>query len=253
MKTYEMFDINLDEKELLAFIGGGGKTTTIFKLANELKNIGKKILITTTTAIFYPNKGTFDKIYIDESDDIISKLSNIENNSITIIGRSISKENKLLGIKKEIIDEIYKEKVFDYILVEADGSKRKTIKCPDNHEPVIPQSTNKTVGVIGLDAIGLKINDDNVHRAELFKEITNSEINDIINEETIFKLITNNKGLFKGTPINSKRYILLNKMDNKKREESARVIANLLLKSDFNFNGLISGSMLDEANSFIRL
>lgn len=243
MIIHKLFDIDIEKKELLSFIGAGGKTTTIFKLGNELKKLGKKVLITTTTAIYYPQKDTYDQIFVDNNINILKKFDSIKNASITIIGSDVSKENKLLGIKKEILDEIYKENIFDFILVEADGSKRKTIKCPADHEPVIPYSTNKTIGIIGLDAIGMKINEDNVHRAKLFKEITNSKINDIINEEIILRLIINNKGLFKGVPKKSKKYILLNKMDDKKRENSAKIIENLLSESDYKYNGLITASM----------
>lgn len=246
MKLYNMFDISLNKSEHICIIGAGGKTTTLFKLSNELKKEGKKVLVTTTTAIFYPEKENYDELFIDSSSNIIEKFNNIEKGSVTIIGREVSKENKLLGIKKEIIEQIYNLNIFDYILVEADGAKRKSIKCPAEHEPVIPQNTSKTIGVIGLDSIGLKINDKNVHRPELFCKITDSRMEDIIDEYTIFKLINNKKGLFKGVPKESKKYILLNKMDDEKRKKSSLLIADLLFKSSFDIDGLIVGSVMKE-------
>ena len=59
---YKSFDINLTKKEIISFVGGGGKTTTMFSLAEELKAMGKKVLVTTTTKIFVPNEDQFDKI-----------------------------------------------------------------------------------------------------------------------------------------------------------------------------------------------
>lgn len=243
MEIYNLFDISFDKKELISFVGGGGKTTSLFKLSKELKSKGKKILVTTTTAIYFPYKEEYDKIIIDSSSKIIEKLIDIKNETVTIIGSRVSKENKLLGIKEEIIEEIFNKEIFDYILVEADGSKRKPIKAPAEHEPVIPKNSYKTIGVIGLDALGTKINEENVHRPELFCSITESRINDIIDEEKITKIIINEKGLFKGTSKESKKYVLLNKMDDEKTKQNALKIADLVIKSNFKVDGIIAASM----------
>jgi probable selenium-dependent hydroxylase accessory protein YqeC len=243
MEIYNLFDISLDKKELISFVGGGGKTTTLFKLSKELKQKGKRVLVTTTTAIYFPHKEDYDKIIIGDSDKVIEKLRNIKNGTITIVGAKISKENKLKGIKKEIIDDIYNKDMFDYILVEADGSKRKPIKAPAEHEPVIPINNYKTIGVIGLDALGTEIKEENVHRPEIFCSITGSKINDIINEEKILKLVLDKEGLFKGSAKYSKRYVLLNKMDDEKTKKIAFKIINLLKQSNFRLDGIISASM----------
>ena len=44
---------NIKKGDIITVTGGGGKTTLIFKLAEELKNSGK-VLITTTTKMFAP-------------------------------------------------------------------------------------------------------------------------------------------------------------------------------------------------------
>lgn len=246
MKMYELFDINLKERELLSFIGAGGKTTTIFKLAKELKNLEKKVLVTTSTAIFYPEKDEFDKIIVSSSNDIIKTLRSINRGTITVIGREISSENKLLGLRKETIDNIYNIDIFDYILVEADGSKRKSIKSPADHEPVIPSRTDKTVGVIGIDSIEKKINEENVHRLEEFCRVVNCKPGDTIDEEKIYRLIKNQKGLFKGSPLKSKKYVLLNKVDNKILEKRALKIVELIIKNKVTINSIIVSSIIGE-------
>lgn len=232
MKLYKYLDINFKKKEMISFVGAGGKTTSIFKLAKELKDKNKKVLITTSTAIYYPDKEEYDELIVDELIHI-SNINKIKEGSITVIGRAVSEENKLLGLSKEGIYEIHKIEVFDYILVEADGSKRKSIKAPDNHEPVIPINTDKVVGVIGLDCIGKKINIQNVHRPELFCNVTNSKVGEIIDEEKIFKLIINNKGVFKDTPKECKKYILLNKVESEEIKMAALKIIELVIESKF--------------------
>lgn len=253
MNFYELFDIDLSKRELVSFVGGGGKTTTIFKLAKELKGLDKKVLVTTSTAIYYPEENTYDKIIVDNSNEFMENLENINCGTITVIGRAISKENKLLGLSKELIEGIYYKKIFDYILVEADGSKRKTIKAPADHEPVIPRSTDKTIGVVGIDSIGKSINEENVHRPELFCRVTDSKEKEIISEEKIFKLIKSDRGLFKDVPLKSKKYIFLNKVDNKEELRKAEKIIGLVKTNRIKVDLVIAANTIDKKEFFLKI
>jgi signal recognition particle GTPase len=58
MDLYAALDIDLNKDELLCFVGAGGKTTAMFSLAKELRKHAKKVLVTTTTALFYPDERT---------------------------------------------------------------------------------------------------------------------------------------------------------------------------------------------------
>ncbi|RKD32942.1 selenium cofactor biosynthesis protein YqeC [Thermohalobacter berrensis] len=244
MDIYEAFKIDLERENVITFIGSGGKTTTMFKLAEELKRLNKRVLVTTTTAIFCPDKGQYDSLIISEE---IKNIDKSEKGTVTVIGRTISKENKLLGINKELIDEIYFKKPFDFILVEADGSRGRSIKAPALYEPVIPLSSTITVGIIGLDILGKKINAKNVHRPELFCSVTGSKKGKIVNEEKITRLIENKNGLFKDTPEGCKKILLLNKAEGKHRKASALAIKDILSKNNIKIDGIIIGSIKNKS------
>ena len=62
------------------------------------------------------------------------------------------------------------KKDFDYILIEGDGAKEKKIKAWNNTEPCIPSFSTKVIGIINLDILDLKLEENNIHRFELFKE-----------------------------------------------------------------------------------
>ncbi len=207
MTIYEIIGINLNKKEMLSFVGGGGKTTTIFRLAEELAKLNKKVLISTTTKIFTPSKDEYNYFFLKDIDEGFSAI----NGTITVLGEEI-REDKLIGISKDKSDKIFKRDIFDYILMESDGSKRKPIKAPGSDEPVIPNTTTKTIGVIGLDCLGEKIDDLTVHRPELLLEISEKSSLDIIDEETIVKLILHKNGIFKNA--RGDKILLLNKADN---------------------------------------
>jgi probable selenium-dependent hydroxylase accessory protein YqeC len=245
MKIYKLLNIDFRKSELICFVGAGGKTTTLFKLAEELKSLNKKVLATTTTSIYCPVKDDYDELIIDNCDKIIECLYKVKKAAVTVIGKGVSKENKLLGIDREIVQEIHDRKFFDYTLVEGDGSRRKPIKSPASYEPVIPCNTDKVVGVIGLDSLGKKINEENVHRPQIFCRATGSKIEEVINEETIFKLIINEAGLFKDVPSRCKKYVFLNKIENEETKNSGYLIKDLIVKSGLKVAGIIGTSMIN--------
>ena len=44
--------LRIQSKEVVAFVGGGGKTSAMFRLADELVTQGRRVVTTTTTRIF---------------------------------------------------------------------------------------------------------------------------------------------------------------------------------------------------------
>ena len=244
MNIYEAFEIDINGNELVCFVGAGGKTTTMFMLAKELKRCGKEVLVTTTTSIYYPDDEHYDRILVGRSVDcdIVRKR---EKGSILVFGKERSSENKLCGVDKNYLELLYERKIFDHILVEADGAKRRPVKAPDFYEPVIPGNATKNIGVVGLDALGKYIDQDYVHRPELFCKVTGATAGNIIDESAIARLIISKDGLFKLNPSDCKRYVLLNKSEDEKTRESALCIIDSLKKEQAPINRFIIGSMIN--------
>ena len=70
----------------------------------------------------------------------------------------------------------------DYVIVEADGSKRLPLKAHASHEPVIPENTRKTVCVVGASGFGKPVKQA-VHRPELFCARTSAHMSGIVTPE----------------------------------------------------------------------
>ena len=243
MNLLDAFDINRKGHELISLVGAGGKTTTMFALAQALKALSKRVLVTTTTNLFYPGKEECDRVIASESAG--SGIFNaIPEGSITVLGTGVIKERKLTGVDKEFIEQLHEEKVFDCILVECDGSKRKPIKAPAHYEPVVPDNTTKTVGVIGLDAIGNPIDEVCVHRAELFSSVVGRGIGEILDPEAVLNLIVSPRGLFKGVPGKSTNCVLLNKADTDTlRDYAAAIVKSLLERPCVNLDRCLIGTL----------
>lgn len=216
--------IRPSQRELICFVGAGGKTTAMFRLARELKDGGKAVLVTTTTAIFYPGTDTCDRVILTGDQDV-GIFSEAVPASIVCAGNQRTAENKLAGLDKNFVDTLYQACLFDCILVEGDGSKRRPIKAPASYEPVIPGRTTKVVGVIGLDSLGKDIGETYVHRPVLFCAITGKALGERITEEDVVKLIASPAGLFKAVPPGSQKYVLLNKVAGHQEQSTLQIIA----------------------------
>jgi probable selenium-dependent hydroxylase accessory protein YqeC len=69
------------------------------------------------------------------------------------------------------------------------------------------------IGVIGLDALDRSIDEETVHRSQLFCNLTGKKTGEIIDHSSIVALIGAAHGLFKNAPDGAQKIVLLNKAD----------------------------------------
>jgi probable selenium-dependent hydroxylase accessory protein YqeC len=208
----EALQLNPDNGCIISFCGGGGKTSSIYKLAKELQALNKTVLVTTTTKIKVPHNSEYDNLLISPNFDNIPVPSR---GSITVAGgKLLSPHQKINGLTFKELELIHKQDKFQFILIEADGAARRPIKAPAAHEPVIYPATDILIGVIGIDSYKKKINSENVHRPEFFTQVTKQLPDTLIEKETYLKLIQSPQGLFKNAPPTAQKIWFLNKVDN---------------------------------------
>lgn len=179
---------------VISIVGAGGKTTLMFSLAGMLAKSGK-VLVTTTTKIYVPDPGSYDFMAIGSSN--FDMYNRMQASGIYVYGSAVNAENKLIGLAAADVDRL--SPFFDYVLVESDGANRKLIKGWSKNEPVICRSTTHTVGVLNLAALGLTIDEGNVHRVDEFLKITGAHRNDKISEDHLASLVFHKDGLFKNS------------------------------------------------------
>jgi len=181
-------------KCVVSVVGAGGKTTLIFSLAERLK-ADYKVLVTTTTKIGLPEKNQYDFMAIGCEN--FPGFNSQKQNGIYVYGASVNDENKLVGLVPALLDSL--TAFFDYILIESDGAKRKLVKGWNSYEPVICKSTTHTIGVLNLNALGMEVNEDNVHRVDEFIKITGAQRGKPISENQLARLVFHKNGLFKAS------------------------------------------------------
>lgn len=202
--------------EVISLVEAGGKTSFMYALARELISLQRKVLITTTTHLKKPTEKTYELMILENCPKkAAAKINQIFDTSNTVLwaDKEVS-DGKICGLPAESINIVADMNIADNILIEADGAKGLPIKAPTSHEPVIPTKTTIVVGVIGIDALGCRIDNNTVHRPEILSKIVQKPIGGIIDEIVIQKLICSPYGLFKGATEQMKKIVVINKVDN---------------------------------------
>ena len=216
-------DIDTDRYPVLSVVGGGGKTSLIFRIMEELTAAGKKVLITTTTHMAYEPDRPFA-----EDGDMISIKQNLEEYGYTIAASLDREQHKIGALSEEKLKEI--KVLADVILIEADGAKRYPLKVPASWEPVIWEQTDLVIAVAGMDAIGRPIREV-CHRSDRVAEFLEKKTEEKITEEDIIKIAISKDGLRKSVDGRAYR-VLLNKADMPGKVPSAEHIARRLKKQE---------------------
>lgn len=221
---YESLGININEKNIISFVGGGGKTTSIYTLANELSSLGKKVLVTTTTHMHMP------KDYINFKGDINEIKERFKNTNLITVGIK-DRNEKISSVGEDIAIALIE--LCDFLLIEADGAKMLPLKAPANHEPVILSNTTMIIGVAGIDSLGKSIKEI-CHRPEYVCNILIKKYEDKINEKDIANLLSNENGQKKliDRCDNAEYRAIINKVDNEELLCSAEKICRYLKEKD---------------------
>ncbi|MDP2719150.1 MAG: selenium cofactor biosynthesis protein YqeC [Dehalococcoidia bacterium] len=120
---------------------------------------------------------------------------------------------KLGGISPEAVIKLSRLASVDYIIVEADGAARKSLKAPNSTEPVIPANTTLVVAVVGIEAVGRELTGENVFRPEIVSQLTGLSPGDFVTGDAVAVLITHPLGLTRGSPSEARIIPFINKMD----------------------------------------
>jgi len=207
-KIDEIFQIK--KNDIISITGSGGKTNLMFSLAKKLSEKGS-VLITTSTKIAVPEQG-FDKLYFS-----IDDYEKPEGNEVVCLGNLIKDKQKLSSIAYESLREIIDD--FDYILIEADGSRNLPLKFWKDYEPVIYSITNKVIGVLPIKVYGKVPSKDFIYNYDGFINYLGK---DKISYKTFLNLIEYNKGLFKN--FTKEKYVFINQVEDDNDLSNARKI-----------------------------
>lgn len=148
-------------KQTVSLVGAGGKTTLLFTLAKELAGNGFRVSVTTTTHIFFPEKSQCRTVVTDGGPEAIERA--LAGERLVTVGVP-AEEGKLTGPGDGMLR--YLREASDFLLIEADGSRRLPVKVPREGEPALYEGTGLIVALGGLSCLGEPLGRV-CHRAEL--------------------------------------------------------------------------------------
>jgi len=234
----------LDENEkIVAFIGGGGKSTLIRRLAKDGQRFGKKVVILSQFPFFTPVEA---KTIIADDPTLLCRQVNAElaESSTLYIGKSFKEStinNFTLTEVKIVINAIQA----DHIFIEADRADGCSLSGYEKVSVSLLQETDRYINIIGADAFNQIKNKNWLSAEDKFWRkktvLSPLEIGAWFNSSTLFAKI--NDLHVPGT-------FFINKVENIYIENTA-----IPLAKNFKVNGIervITGSVFNSNLHLVR-
>ena len=215
--------LDIQSGDIVSFVGGGGKTTSMFYAAHELVQKGLKVIITTTTHIFPPDE-SYTLLLTNDINEVEEAM---KKNDLIVLADHHGKV-KLEGINPLWLKDLIR--FADVILIEADGSRNLPFKAPEEHEPVVAPASTIVVPIVGTDAPYKPLSEDTAHRPHKITEITGLKHGEDITTEVIAKTLLHSKGGMKDVPKTARFMPLINKADDRSKVKIGLDISKHLFK-----------------------
>ena len=170
MKLHEALGIS--SGDVAAFAGAGGKSGAILAVADELTRAGMKVLVAPTTKMLLGEAdGIGPLVTSEDEDELRAKTEEALSEAPAVVaGSGMLSKNRVGGIDPGWVGGL--ARLADVVLVEADGSRRRPIKGTADHEPALPATTTLVVAVGNVHALGTPVDEEHVHRPEIFSNLT---------------------------------------------------------------------------------
>ena len=225
---WEALRLNMMEHMVISLAGGGGKTSSMYCLADELADRGKRVIVTTSTHIQHP--GDRQVVLAERAGTVERFIRNHEKRAVSDGGWVLVTARPAAGGKLRGMELMEMEKLAelgDVLLVEADGARRLPLKLPRDGEPVHLKSTHAVIGCAGLDCIGRPWR-EKCFRYELGYRVFGRQMEtEQITPSHVAEILTSDKGTRKGTG-DAQYRILLNKADDEERLSAAKEVARAM-------------------------
>ncbi|KAA9404979.1 putative selenium-dependent hydroxylase accessory protein YqeC [Haloarcula hispanica] len=238
--------LGLGSSAAVAFVGAGGKKTAMGQLTAEGTDEGYDVGYTTTTAMPPPPDLPLTLTGPDEwradlhAHELPVAFAREE------VADPARVDRKVRGFDADVIEQISVAGLFDWLLVKADGARKREFKAPGDGEPVVPGTASHVVPVASVAAVGEVLTTDVVHRPERVADITGLDVGDTITAEAVGTVLTNPEGGLRNAPAGASVIPLVNKADTESQRCTARdVLSHALSQTERCSRGVITSFASD--------
>jgi probable selenium-dependent hydroxylase accessory protein YqeC len=229
----------LDARELVAFVGAGGKKTAMSALATD-GHTDCQVGYTTTTHMPPPSELP---LVVASAGDIQTRLAG---QSPVAFGAEWVENperatRKLRGYEPPVLDDLFQAGGVERLLVKADGARKRGFKAPAAHEPAIPEKTSLVVIVASVQVVGEALSEQVVHRPEQVAAITDLAVGDELTPAAVGTVLASPDGGLKRVPDESRVFAMINKADSASPQATARkILRTVAARSDRFSDGLVT-------------
>lgn len=223
----------------VAFSGAGGKTTAMFRLAEELHS---DVIVTATTHLGDWQAKLADK-HILTDDEALNEGAMDFQGVLLITGNTHG--DRLQPISASLLHQLRQHCRSHSIplLIEADGSRQKPLKGWADHEPPIPEFVDMVVHMAGVSGFGKPLTGEHVHRPKIFSRLSGLSEGESISTQAVVRVLTDSQGGLKNIPENAKKVVFLNQADTAGLQSIAHGMTVPLLSK---YHSVVVGSLLNE-------
>ncbi len=229
----KVFPFLQEKNHVISLVGGGGKTTLMYFLADRFSRKGCRTIVTTTTHIFMPEQaGRYAK-------DCEQAVRLWEDGSYAVIG-SPAEHGKLTMPSGDLLHSCME--LADIVLAEADGAKRLPCKVPAEHEPVILPESDVVIGVMGMKAFGKSLKDVCFRYEHAMRLLKTESEGHCLTAEDMAQILSSESGTRKYAG-QCAYYAAVNQCDTQEQRQAGREILKMLNQTG------ISGAVLAKLKS----
>ncbi len=216
--------LGLGDRELIALVGGGGKSTLMFALGNELAGAGNRVILTTTTKMGREQADSAPTVcWSADTECAVAALDQKSPVMLVTAGDS----HKVTGPPPELVDRLFAAPDADYVIVEADGSRGKPLKAPAAHEPVVPTKSTVVVILMGIDAVGRPL--ENVaHRVAEAQRFSGRDLDHRMAPDDCATVLLHPDGALRRCPAGSRVIIAITKVRTEADRQAANQLATII-------------------------
>jgi molybdenum cofactor cytidylyltransferase len=195
--------VGTGKRNHIAVVGGGGKTSILHALGEQL--LGTTVLTCTTKMGADQHQNL--QVLLSPKDD---KIQRVSAGNPVMVWREIQGD-KAIGVDKATCDRWFC--IVDNVVVEADGARRRPFKAPADFEPVVADSTTLMISTIGADSLGEVISDQ-CHRPLQVAALAGCEPYQRLTPTRAAQVILHQQGQRKEIPPQSRFCVVITKVDD---------------------------------------
>ena len=218
--------LRLENRELVALVGGGGKSTLLFGLGSELAGARRNVVLTTTTKMGRFQIRATDRVCSSADPECLRAAWAAGAPALLLTGGD---EHKVTGPAPEAVDELFALADVDYIVVEADGSHGMPLKAPAHYEPVIPAASTLVVVLMGIDAVGGRL-ESVVHRLPEAQRLSGLSPDHPMEPEDCAEILLHPDGLLGRCPSGARIMIGITKVVTPNEVAAAARVSDIVAK-----------------------